>query len=206
MKKFTLSVASVMAISTFAIAGGDIAPVEEPIVEVAVVDDSSFYVGLGYSYMEYESSWVDGGDSAETADGNAITVLAGYNFNKYIAVEGRYSITLGDITYNDNDIESEISNIGLYVKPMLPIDNVTLYGLLGYGKVTVDFNDNGADKVSESGFQWGLGASVAVTDNIELFIDYTKLYDGTGMEGDLSNYEDLDFDIDSINVGVTYKF
>jgi len=35
MKKLTLSIVAVMAMGTFAIAGGDIAPVEEPMVEVA---------------------------------------------------------------------------------------------------------------------------------------------------------------------------
>lgn len=207
MKKSVLSFVSIMALSGLVYAGGDMTTVVEPVVEIPEIteDVSGFYAGLGYSYMEYESSFVDG-NLAETAEGNAVTVLAGYDFNKYIALEGRYSITLGDITYNDTDIESEISNIGLYLKPMFPMEKITLYGLLGYGKVTVDFNDNGADKISESGFQWGLGASVAATDNVALFVDYTKLYDDTGMDGSLSNYENLDFDIDSINVGITYKF
>lgn len=116
MKKCVLSFVSIMALSGLAYAGGDMTESVEPVVEIPeiVEDTSSFYAGVGYSYMEYESSWVDGGDSAEIAEGNAVTVLAGYNFNQYFALEGRYSLTLGDITYNDEDIESDISNIGLY--------------------------------------------------------------------------------------------
>ena len=207
IKKSVLSLVSIMALSGLAYAGGDMTEVLEPVIEVpeVIVDDSGFYLGLGYSYVAYESSFITGG-SAEDADGNAILLLAGYDFNKYIALEGRYSMTLGDLSYNNNNINSEISNVGLYLKPMLPLEYVTLYGLLGYGKVTVDFTGNGFDKLTESGFQWGLGASTTVTDNVSLFVDYTSLYNGTGMNGSLSNYPNFDFDIDSVNVGVTYKF
>ena len=64
MKKFTLSLATIMAMGTFAIAGGDIAPVE-PIVEVPVVieDDSAFYLGLGYGSLTQTS------DNVSTMDG-----------------------------------------------------------------------------------------------------------------------------------------
>jgi len=204
MKKLTLSIAAVMAMGTFAIAGGDIAPVEEPMVEVAapVIDESGFYLGLGYSYMKLT---IDDGYSEGDYTGNAITALAGYNFNKYIAVEGRYSVVLGDITEDwrgERDIDGELSNIALYLKPMYPIGGLTLYGLLGYGQVTFDHESWEGDK--ESGFQWGLGASYAVNDNIGAFVDYTRLYDDEGFSGCFCVIENVV--VDSINVGVTYKF
>jgi len=205
MKKFTLLIAAVMAMSTFAIAGGDIAPVEEPMVEVVapVADDSGFYVGLGYSYMKLTNE-----DEGREGDytGNAITALAGYNFNKYIAVEGRYSVVLGDITEDwgngESDIDGEMSNIGLYLKPMYPIGGLTLYGLLGYGQVTFEHDTWPKDK--ESGFQWGLGASYAMNDNIGVFVDYTRLYDDEGFSDCFCFVDNVV--VDSINVGLTYKF
>jgi opacity protein-like surface antigen len=206
MKKFTLSIAVVMAMGTFAIAGGDIAPVEEPMVEVAapVVDDSGFYLGLGYSYMNLTN---DTGSSEVDYTGNAITVLAGYNFNKYIALEGRYSVVLGDIAEDwgsgDVDIDGKMSNIGLYLKPMYPIGGLTLYGLLGYGQVTFD-RDWMEYKDEESAFQWGLGASYSVNDNVGLFVDYTRLYDDEGFSDCFCFVDNIV--VDSINVGVTYKF
>ena len=216
MKKFTLSVVAVMAMSTFAIAGGDVKDVEpavEPVVEVVapVVDDSSFYVGLGYSYMNINEKWpyaTTEGSGEQDLNGNALTVLAGYNFNKYIAVEGRYSITLGDMTAefvegDETDIDAELSNIALYLKPMYPVGELTLYGLLGFGKVTLEA-PNG-EEFSESGFQWGLGAGYAVTEDVGVFVDYTRLYDDKGFDN-FSEVQDRDFVIDSINVGVTYKF
>jgi opacity protein-like surface antigen len=212
MKKFTLSLVTVLAMSTFAIAGGDIAPVEEPIVEVApVVDDSGFYVGIGYSYINLNDKYTPIGTiSGNEMDyyGNALTVLAGYNFNKYIALEGRYSVVLGDLTWEDDDLgedfDGELSNIGLYLKPMYPIGGLTLYGLLGYGQVTLDFSPNGDSEHSESGFQWGLGASYAVNDNVGVFVDYTRLYDDKGFDNGFNPNSDII--VDSINVGLTYKF
>jgi opacity protein-like surface antigen len=210
MKKFNLSLVAVLAMGTFVMAGGDVKDVEpavEPVVEIVapVVDDSSFYVGLGYSYMKMNVQEIDGTWEVDV-NGNALTVLAGYNFNKYIAVEGRYSITLGDLTVKedgggeDKDEDGEISNIALYLKPMYPMGGLTLYGLLGYGQVALDIDN---DELSESAFQWGLGASYAVNDNVGLFVDYTRLYDDTDFDG---HYSDEDFVIDAINVGVTYKF
>ena len=184
MKKFNLSLVAFLAMSAFAAAGGDIAPVE-PVVETPVVEEStsSFYVGLGYSYMN-----VDPDNSAEV-DGDAVLLLAGYNFNKYIGVEGRYS-----------GLTDCLENTAIYLKPMYPLGAISIYGLLGYGEVAYD---GGGLSLSESGFQWGLGANYAVSDKIGVFVDYTSLYDDTGFEGEFPNQDVL---ADSINVGFTYKF
>ena len=55
MKNFNLSLVAILAMGAFAVAGGDIAPVEEPMVEVAapVVDDSGFYIGGGVSFLTW---------------------------------------------------------------------------------------------------------------------------------------------------------
>ena len=203
MKKFTLSMITVMTMGTFAVAGGDIAPVEE-IVEVAtpiiVEDDSNFYVGVAYSYVDAEI------DAEQT--GNAYTLLAGYNYNKYIAIEGRYTATVGDmdiendkssLNHSDGEIDREVESYGIFLKPQYPIgDAFSVYALLGYGSVTARTTD-------ESGFQWGLGAKYAITDSIDVFVDYTSLYDG-----DMNNVVDSDLiwdsQITSTNVGLTYNF
>ena len=57
--------------------------------------------------------------------------------------------------------------------------------------------------LSESGFQWGLGASYEVVENVGVFVDYTNLYDDTGFDGELPNQDVL---ADSINIGFTYTF
>lgn len=145
MKKFNLSLVAVLAMSTFAIAGGDIAPME-PVIETPVMAEpvasvGNFYVGLGYSYMNMN---VEIGTYEADASANSVLLLAGYNFNQYIGIEGRYSMNVGDITVSetgapDTDYSDDFSNFGIYLKPMYPVSNeFNVYALLGYGEVTVD--------------------------------------------------------------------
>jgi opacity protein-like surface antigen len=179
MKKVTLSIIAALAMNTFAFAGGDIAPVEPEITVPEVAESTgSFYVGAGYSYMNL--------DAGTEHDGDAVLLLAGYNFNKYIGVEARYA-----------GLTDCLENYGIYVKPMYPIGDANVYALLGYGETTYD---NGVSDDSESGFQWGLGANYAVTEQIGVFADYTNVYD------DNFGANAVDTTVDSINVGMTYKF
>ena len=112
MKKFTLSLAAVMAMSTFAIAGGDIAPVEEPMIEVVepVVNDSGFYLGIAYGmanassdyykYDGYFDVWSEWTGTYEE-DHNTVMLQAGYKINSYFAVEGRYWNSFGDADWSN---------------------------------------------------------------------------------------------------------
>ena len=199
MKNFTLSAVAIIAMSTFAIAGGDIEPV--PMAAPIVEDYSSVYVGLGYSYVTAD---VDG-----TEKGNAYSLIAGYNYNQYIAVEGRYIRTIGDMDVSndqsslyhpDGSYEREVSSAAIYLKPQYPVTEAfSVYGLLGYGGVT-------SRETDANGFQWGLGAKYMFTESIGIFIDYTSLYDG-----DMDNVEGFDYNtwdsqIDSTNIGFTYNF
>ena len=195
MKKLTLSLAALMAISTFAGA------------QTNMIDENRFgYLGVGYSYMK-ASIDVLGLGTAE-ADGNAVTLIAGAKGNEYFAIEVRYSTTFGDLDGEDfdgttGDIEGDMSNLAIYAKPMYSIDKLNLYGLIGYGQVTLS-DDYFSDDDSESGFQWGLGASYDVSDNMNIFFDYTSLYDDAGGFGNPSVGNNIE--IESFNFGITYRF
>ncbi len=187
MKNFTLSLATVVAMSTFAIAGGDIAPVEPQITVPEVIEStpSNFYVGLGYSYFTGD---VEGDD----LEAHGMLALAGYKINEYFAIEGRYTGTLSDLTVDDVDYDKLMTNKALYLKPMYPVEDFTVYGLLGYGQTV-------ANNTSDEGFQYGAGASFNAMENVDLFVDYTRLYDDSGLNaGDIT--------VDTVNVGVTYSF
>ncbi len=198
MKKVTLSLVSIMALSGLAFAGGDIAPVvEEPII---VEDNSAFYIGLGFGGAQLN---VDA--TSEEFTSTAMMLQAGYQYNEYVALEGRYSfgfstdydqgITTGLATYGD------ISSWGIYVKPMYPIGDFSIYGLLGYGGVMLSDVRNG--DAYENGFQYGLGASYNVTENVSVFADYVWLYDDTGFDYvAISN----DVDVNVWTLGVSYEF
>lgn len=205
MKNIGYSLVALIALGTFAVAGGDVTPVE-PVVEAETVDESGFYAGVAYSYMQF--GFDEEYNTWDYASGNAYTLLAGYGFNKYIAVEGRYSATVGDLTatyrdsldLSDRDFDGEITNLAIYLKPMYPVGGVTLYGLLGYG--TLKYAQEGTE-IEDSSFQWGVGASVDVFDSVDVFVDYVSLYDDKGFD---SCCPEEDMGAYSINVGVTYKF
>jgi opacity protein-like surface antigen len=249
MKNFSLSLATVLAMSTLATAGGDIAPAVEPAVEVVApaADDSGFYIGGAYSMSTIDGSGY-GSDgfsdpmweeyyAFDDIDVSGYMLQAGYQFNKYIAVEGRYWGTTSEINKVSGNTayyyqgepdgdgtfwwesDGDFSAWGIYVKPMYPVtESLTVYGLLGYGSVQVDdsswdvYGESG-DLIDDSGFQWGIGASYALSDHISLFVDYVQLAsDGEGSwnNGEIGepwySEESYEMDVSTINVGMTYKF
>ncbi len=204
MRKSILSLVSIMALSGLSYAGGSIAPViDEPIVVPELVaSNSAFYVGLGFG-----QSTINDDTTSEEFSSTNFMIQAGYQYNQYIAIEGRYGFGF-DTDYDQGntngmtDYDGDIENWGIYLKPMYPItEEFDIYALLGYGGVAL--TDIAGGDAYESGFQWGLGAQYAVTESISVFADYVKLYDDTGLD-----YRALldDIDSDTWTIGVSYKF
>ncbi len=197
MKTLTSTIAALALLSSFTYAGGDIDPVE-PQLNIPVMEepmsDNYFYVGLGYTYLQMDNAGASG-----DVTGNAITALAGYSFHQYFALEGRYTATIGDLDIDSGPDTGDITNIALYLKPQYLVNDFKLYALLGYGQVSFD---NGITDYSENGFQWGLGASFSATENVDIFVDYTRLYDDDNFDGLISP----DISVDAVTVGVNYNF
>lgn len=239
MKKFSCSVVAALALSTFAFAGGDIEPVA-PIMAPAP-DVSGFYIGGAYSYINAETDaygaygYIDGGDYwiSETSDSDTsgFMLQLGYQFNEYIAVEGRYwnGGTETDASYSEGEVGgpfftdswsygcTDLTAWGIYLKPMYPVtDAISIYGLLGYGNTQIDdVWYAGMELLDESGFQWGVGLSYAYDENISFFIDYVQLVNDEGgsydwVANNQSNYDyeyvNWDTSVYTVNVGVSYKF
>jgi opacity protein-like surface antigen len=206
MNKSILSLASIMVLSGLSYAGGDIAQVE-PIVtipEVIADEVSPFYAGLGMGKAYVKDDFTDEEISATT-----LMLQAGYQFNEYLALEGRYTFGLGGSDYDAGNLagigtgfyDGDLSAWGIYVKPMYPIGDFSLYALLGYGSVML--NDLvGGDAVEDS-FQWGAGASYAFTEHVSVFADYVSLYDDTGFDY-RAKLDDVK--ADTWTVGLSYKF
>jgi len=201
MKKIALSVVAIVGMSSLGFAGGDVAPVAEPVVVVEEEGLSGFYAGLALSAVYANNSTVDVElwDEIDEQDrlGN-VSFIAGYNFNEYIALEGRYTTSFA------HEDTVEMDGWSLFVKPQYPvIENFSVYALLGFGAVTLD-GINGYDvDVDDNGFQWGIGASYLATENISVFIDYTSLaveMDGSYWDGPVQA------DVDAITIGVNYLF
>ena len=209
MRSLTLSIIVVMAISTFATA--ETYDAYGPNSYKALHDTDSTleyisrpYVGLGYSYMNANAK-DNPNDYNVDLQGDAITILMGYNINQYFALEGRYTKTIGDLDLDIDGSGTDIggnyagnmSNIALYLKPMYSSDIVTLYALLGIGHL--DIIDDTYNK-----FQWGLGFSIDAgkdfigNNDVTFFMDYIRF-------NDESEYG-VDQVVDAFNFGLTYNF
>lgn len=218
MNKIALSFIAVIAMSNLLLAEGDAVP-------LVVEEENNFYLGLGIAAVSTRdaatsldfSSEKDGQDRL----GN-FTLLAGYDFDnmddeygEYFALEARYTTS-----FTDED-QVEMSGWSIFLKPQYTFEddngekgNFKIYGLLGFGGVTLDgvsseySNGNPWVDVDDTGFQWGLGASYSFKDyaddlDISIFIDYTMLADE--MEGVYYNHAP-ETNIDALTVGVIYKF
>jgi opacity protein-like surface antigen len=206
MKKFNLSLVAILAMGTFAMAGGDIAPVE-PMVETPMAYKSSagFYAGLAYGALD--GKWdPDTSYSRDSDTFDELMIQAGYKFNEYIAIEGRYWFGVGDNTWASGTAYEQDVSVdawGIYAKPMYPVSEAfNVYALLGYGAVSLDYDIGDTDFDDNDGFTWGAGVEYSVNDNVAVFVDYVSLFDDDknvlGANGDLT--------VDTVNVGVTYKF
>jgi opacity protein-like surface antigen len=238
MKKIISSIIATLVVSSFAFAGGEIQPVEPVVKTITESALSGFYVGAGYSKTTvkengpYSDTWEDdaGGFDGEYQE-NAFTAILGYSINRFLAIEGRYTTGTGSSTrwedadgdaYNGPDID--FINIAMYLKPMLPVgSHLTLYGLIGYGTNTHNWNDIfypdyvGAEKtydLTANGLEYGAGVSYKVTERFALFADYVQFaknkndqiawtYDdgtdfGTGTTSNINPY--------ALTFGVTYSF
>jgi len=221
VKRIALSIVTMACVSSFAVAGGDMKEVEpavEPVIPMVEEDSSGPYLGLALSTVSVRPSsetlnFISEEDHQDRL-GN-ITLVAGYNFNAYFAIEGRYtdSFTQEDIV--------EMDGWSIFAKPQYPVtEEVSVYGLLGYGNVNVNSTpstvyvngiglttDVGTD---ESGFQWGLGLSYQMMENIVVYLDYTSLADGAdGLwyhNGDPRDTPPNSIDVDALTIGVNYKF
>ena len=209
MKRIVLSVA---VISSLAFAGGgfkDVEPAVEPVVAVPIIVEevSPFYVGLGLSAVSTRDGDLSFFDAEAGQDRTGdILLMAGYEFNPYVAVEGRYMTSVFDEDVLTRD------SWGIYVKPQYPVnEEFTLYALLGYGGLTVESKNNNDPRpifrndVDDTGFQWGLGGSYDMTENIAIFVDYVSI--ATDMDADVFfGILGEEVSSDAFTLGATYNF
>lgn len=183
-------------------AGGDIGNPEEIKLDIGNVNYSTlssnyFYTGLGYSFMKKENTSDERKDRQVTAHG--LNLQLGYKFHSNLAVELRAISNTGKARAHNANQDWDLANVALYIKPQHTFNDLTVYGLLGYGATRF----KATETHTVDGIQYGVGASFALTESLDAYADYTHLYDSTG-------FDDIDLKDDvsmfSLNVGLTYKF
>lgn len=161
---------------------------------------SGIYAGLGLSI----SSLADGISPSIFSQkiGNNrmvdLSVVAGYNFNKYIAAEARGLVSVG---YDEG---VDFSNLGLYLKPQYEVyKDVTLYSLIGVGKIAAKNINDDKLKVGKTNLQLGVGANYKLKNNFKVFADYRYL--GKDVNAKVNNRPSI-MKASAITTGVTYDF
>ncbi|UFH58646.1 porin family protein [Sulfurovum mangrovi] len=211
------SLIGLFVVSSIASAGGDtkrVQPSVEPYVEIPESNLlEGFYIGAGVSAIQHDDTQVNGQvngnaysrDTDREESWTGATILAGYQLLPYLAIEGRYTFSIGDASVelngNKYDEDISVSNLAIYAKPSYSIDKVTLYALLGYGQTSFELKDG--DELSDSSFQWGAGLSYDISDNFSAFADYTLFFDDEEFDSRVNGWNDKFY---SWNFGVTYKF
>ncbi len=153
------------------------------------------YVGLAISDMGVRADdRVNLLDSEKHQDlQKGLTLVVGYDFMKYLGAELRAALSLA----GEGQGQDNLAEYGVYLKPQYPVlDNLNIYGLLGYSAI------NMSDPVTEpfdgdnSGFSFGGGLNYGVTSNISVFTDVVNYLRDFG--GSNSTW--------GANLGVRYNF
>ena len=198
MKKTIRSIAALALLGGYTLyAGGDIAPVYEPVVSepqpVATPLEPVYYVGGGLAVAGLSRDCPCNNNTRLKDMTYGLALRAGVDIIDYVGIEARYLST-----FIEKDF-SEVTHYGLYLKPYYPVsDDMTLYGLLGYGKTSVDFTGRrNTTTLDKSGFVYGAGMEFVVQDDISVWVDAQHLL---GSEGK------YDTDLNVGTAGVLYRF
>ena len=202
MKKVIFSLVAVAALSSTAFAGKSIAPAPLPPLPVPekpapeVLPPLGLYIGGGFTYAKSECKCDEKVANSKTHEGKTygVNLKAGYDFNEYIGIEGKYLYTPW------GDKEKTLKHYGLYVKPNMPLtENIDAYALLGYGKTECETLDN-----SYKGFAWGIGTEYTISgkkagakEGWGVYAEYLRPIKKSG---------DKSIKADTISAGVAYHF
>lgn len=153
---------------------------------------SNSYVGLDYSFVNYEPS------GFPDADVGAVSVKGGTYLGQYWAIEARAGLGVSDDTINASgtEVEFEIDSIlGLYLRGEIPLERVKPFVTIGYSRLEATatvLGDSQSD--DESDLSYGFGLDVMISDQVSMGAEYLQLIDKS------------EIDFSTINLGLKYHF
>ncbi|GAA0350929.1 hypothetical protein GCM10009092_14150 [Bowmanella denitrificans] len=181
---------------------------------VFVSAENNWYTGALYSKQDI---------SITGRDFNTAGLLVGYTYNQYLSLEARlakgtsgYSSFYGtpESPYGRYKEDINVQTSAL-VKLSYPIiDDIKLYGLIGYSRSELEIKGTGQiidsegnitgefpskHNISENGLSYGVGISCQVNDSVDLFIDYQVLPDFEPMAAFSRSWK-------SASLGINYHF
>ena len=161
---------------------------------------SGLYGGLGIAFSSLAANTSPSIISKKAGNNRMmdLSVVAGYNFNKYLSAESRAMIS------NNYDNGVDFKSWGIFLKPKYEIyKDVEMYSLLGVGKIKANNTNDSRLKVSKANMQLGVGANYKLKNNFKIFADY--MYLGKDASGRYNNKPAV-MKSSAITTGVTYDF
>lgn len=189
-------------------------PVPAPVVVApapvpVVIPERNWYVGLDALCGRFETS------SGACSCLGDIVGKVGYNFNDYIAVEGRAGFGITDAEHDGGGTSEMKENYGIYLKPQLPLgDKVSLFALAGYAKAKVESTGTTGlvGELNEASPSFGLGLEFDINDRWSILAEGVRIlhsventYVNAGSSPATTTLED-DINLDTYGLGVNYKF
>jgi len=156
---------------------------------------SGVYGGLGLS-----GSWIDFSNHIESSTNKMLDllVIAGYNYNKYLALESRARVSAA----YDNGLD--VKAVSFFLKPKYDINKkIETYALIGYGQTKANSINSKAVKGKINSAQIGIGADYNLGNNFKFFTDF--LYHGKDKDAKYNNIKSI-MKSSSISGGITYDF
>ena len=156
--------------------------------------DIKGYAGLNYVLAEYDH------DYGVDADLGAVGIKVGVDINDYLGAEMRAGLGVDDdsVNYLTSEINVELNYYyGVYMRPKYKIDQIQIYGVLGFTKAEFEASAFGSsEKDDDTYFSYGIGLEWFFYDNISASVEYMKHLDA----------DESDWDFKSFNIGLTYYF
>lgn len=161
------------------------------------INFDGWYGGLGIGQSHYRDV---GADSANGRS-EGWKVYAGYQFNRYLGIEGGY-VNLNDMTATSGTVRTDIDTDGWALAAVVsyPLtDKISVMGKLGAAYMLADVRTKEGAALSvitgDDGYEpnYGVGVSYALLDNLSLRAEWER-------------FDRKEYDIDLVSAGIAMKF
>lgn len=234
MKSTFAALTLVAATSTAALAGGNVVPVEPPVIPpappaVAAYNWAGSYLGLSVArpmgstawYSDFFDAFADPGDW----DGTPVTLTLGHDWQRGRMVFGlALDGTFGDLTSTTTTDNAAFACVGLgncitgisdayALRARLggAFDRLLVYGTAGFasGQVTTSaplFSPTALESARLNGWTAGVGLSYALSDRFTVGAEYLHTDLGTLTFGPCTTFCSVDANFSTLRLGAALRF
>ncbi|EIX4881869.1 porin family protein [Vibrio vulnificus] len=168
---------------------------------------NGFYLGAGAGSTEFDS------DQSVTgkADGNALKLIAGYQFNRIVGIEAQYS-KYGDVKFSTPQNTWTPTALSLNANLGYTFANgLRPYGIVGLSALDLSESTKTLESDSGAAIHFGLGLEYAppALNGLAFRVGYDTEIFGISTEYDLNGTkvtEDVAYSLGAFYAGATYKF